>query len=378
MVQLSFSSAESAMNEILRAAAHGGVSDIHIEPEARALRVRLRKDGRLYEYGRFDGRMAEKLAVRAKVMGRMNVAETRIPQDGGAVFSDGELSYDLRISTLPSLYGETIVIRMLSGDMDFIEKRDLGMLAVQEAAFLRVLAYQSGLLLTTGPTGSGKTSTLYAALTAVNRPEVNIISIEDPIEYKIPGITQTAINEKAGLTFAAGLRSMVRQDPDILMIGEIRDRETAEIAVHAALTGHLVLSSLHTRRAAEAPLRLMDMGIPAYLLASALSLIISQRLVPALCRDCRKGNPESGWHAPGCPRCQESGRAGRTGVFEMLAVDHAVEAAIHDRKGPSVLADFLARQHQPTMAKAAQELAKMGRITEKDARLVAEEMGDGW
>lgn len=376
MVPLSFSSAESALNAILRAAARDGVSDIHIEPEAASVRVRLRKDGQLYEYGRLPAPIAEKLAVRAKVMGRMNVAETRIPQDGGAAFSDGDLSYDLRMSTLPSLYGETIVIRMLSGGMEFIEKRDLGMLAVQEAAFLRALTRQSGLLLTTGPTGSGKTSTLYAALMAVNVPSVNIISIEDPIEYKIPGITQTAINEKAGLTFAAGLRSMVRQDPDILMIGEIRDRETAEIAVHAALTGHLVLSSLHTRRAAEAPLRLMDMGIPAYLLASALSLIISQRLIPALCRDCRKENPDGTWHASGCPRCQGRGRAGRTGVFEMLAVDHAVEAAIHDRKGPSVLADFFSRQHQPTMAEAARELAKMGRITEDDARLVAEEMGE--
>lgn len=375
MVSLSFSSAERALDAILRAAARDGVSDIHIEPEAASVRVRLRKDGRLYEYGRFPAPMAEKLAVRAKVMGRMNVAETRIPQDGGAAFSDEALSYDLRISTLPSLYGETIVIRMLSGEMDFIEKRDLGMLAVQEAAFLRALTRQSGLLLTTGPTGSGKTSTLYAALMAVNVPSVNVISIEDPIEYKIPGVTQTAINEKAGLTFAAGLRSIVRQDPDILMIGEIRDRETAEIAVHAALTGHLVLSSLHTRRAAEAPLRLMDMGIPAYLLASALSLIISQRLVPALCQDCRKGNPEAEWHAPGCPRCQGSGRAGRTGVFEMLAVDGAVEAAIHDRKSPSVLAGFFTRQHQPTMAEAAREMAKMGRIAEEDARLVAEDMG---
>lgn len=371
-----FSSADIAMNEILRAAVRDGVSDVHIEPLPDSVRVRFRRDGALYEFERLDRRMAETLSVRAKVMGRMNMAEMRVPQDGGGSFSDGDDAYDLRISTLPSLYGETIVIRILSGAMDFIKERDLGMLGVQEAAFLHALTYRGGLLLTTGPTGSGKTSTLYAALMAVNRPEVNIISIEDPVEYKVPGVTQIAINEKAGLTFAAGLRSIVRQDPDILMIGEIRDRETAEIAVHAALTGHLVLSSLHTRRAVEAPIRLMDMGIPPYLLAASLSLIISQRLLRTLCVNCTEGNPTGGWHPVGCDRCRHTGYRGRIGVFELLTVDKDMAAAIHDRASSAELAKFFQKQKQPTMAEAAKDIASMGRITWEDARIVAEEMGE--
>ncbi len=371
-----FSSADIAMNEILRAAVRDGVSDVHIEPLPDSVRVRFRRDGALYEFERLDRRMAETLSVRAKVMGRMNMAEMRVPQDGGASFSDGNGTYDLRISTLPSLYGETIVIRILSSAMDCIRQRDLGMLGVQEAAFLHALKHRSGLLLTTGPTGSGKTSTLYAALMAVNQPDVNIISIEDPVEYKIPGVTQISVNEKAGLTFATGLRSVVRQDPDILMIGEIRDRETAEIAVHAALTGHLVLSSLHTRRAVEAPIRLMDMGIPPYLLAASLSLIISQRLLRTLCVNCTEGNPADGWHPVGCDLCRHTGYRGRIGVFELLTVDKEMAAAIHDRAASADLSKYFQKQKQPTMAEAAREIARMGRITEEDARVVAEEMGE--
>lgn len=180
---------------------------------------------------------------------------------------------------MPSVYGETIVIRILSGQVDFIEKNELGMLPLQKKIFRTKIGKKSGMILTTGPTGSGKTSTLYAALKLVCRPEISVISVEDPVEYRIPGITQVEVNEKAGLTFEKGLRSLVRQDPDVVMIGEIRDRETAEIAVHAALTGHLVLSTLHTNDAVSAPARLIDMGIPPYLLSASLSLIISQRLV---------------------------------------------------------------------------------------------------
>lgn len=359
-----FSSAETAMNAICQEAARAGASDIHIEPEADSVRVRLRKDGLLYEYARLQPHLADKLAVRSKVMGRMNMAENRVPQDGGALFSHGGVSYDLRISTLPSLYGETIVIRLLTPHLPFIENRTLGMLPVQDAAFTAALRAQSGLILTTGPTGSGKTSTLYAALAMVNRPEVNIISIEDPVEYKIPGITQTAVNEKAGLTFAAGLRALVRQDPDILMIGEIRDQETAEIAVHAALTGHLVLSTLHTRSAAEAPLRLMDMGIPSYLIAASLSLIISQRLLPLLCPHCKEKIPGGGGRCrpTGCPRCEGRGFSGRTGIFELLPITKKEETAIREKAPPAALQSLMKEQGQPTLAMAAREVAEMGMI----------------
>lgn len=333
-----FPSAEAALNALCADALREGASDIHIEPGAEAVRIRFRRDGRLEERGCLPSSMAESLAVRAKVMGRMNVAENRIPQDGGARFQSREGACDLRLSLLPSLYGETIVIRLLSSSLPFIEENRLGMLPVQEAAFQAALSRRSGMILTTGPTGSGKTSTLYAALKLVNQPEVSIISMEDPVEYRIPGITQVAVNEKAGLTFASGLRSLVRQDPDIIMIGEIRDRETAEIAVHSALTGHLVLSSLHTTSAAKAPLRLMDMGIPSYLLAASLSLVIAQRLL----------------------RLAEG--PGRTGVFEMLTVTE--EAASHIREGAAapVLEDDMARSGQPLLAEALQEKIRLGEV----------------
>jgi len=363
-----FPSAEAAMNEFCRLAAEEGASDIHIEPGENAVRIRFRKDGFLHEVFRLPSAMGPQLAVRSKVMGKMNVAETRIPQDGGAGFSHDGVSYDLRISTLPSVYGETIVLRLLSGRLPFIEQNRLGMLPVQESLFRRALSASGGMILTTGPTGSGKTSTLYAALKIVNRPEVSVISIEDPVEYKIPGITQINVNEKAGLTFASGLRALVRQDPDVLMVGEIRDKETAEMAVHAALTGHLVLSSLHTNKAAQAPLRLIDMGIPAYLLSASLSLIISQRLVPTLCPHCREPLPEGkGFCAKGCEYCRGTGRLGRIGIFEMLSVTPPVRDAIHDMLPFQSLEEEIKKQGQPTLAETALLHAGKGTISREAA-----------
>lgn len=278
MEEIRAGSAERVLERILTCAASEGASDIHIEPQAAFLRVRFREDGRLRERFRMPLSMLPGLSVRSKVIGHMDVGESRRPQDGSyAAAFDGK-SCDFRISILPSLYGENIVIRLLSSHVDFIEKSRLGMLPVQEEVFRKCLTRKSGMILTCGPTGSGKTSTLYAALKLVNREGLSIISVEDPVEYRLAGITQVQVNEKAGLTFGSGLRSIVRQDPDIIMIGEIRDRETAEIAVHAALTGHLVLSTLHTNHASDAPLRLMDMGIAPYLLSASLSLVMAQRL----------------------------------------------------------------------------------------------------
>ncbi len=341
-----YASAETALNEICKRAIRASASDIHLEPTEDFVRVRIRKDGALSEIMRLPAALSKNLAVRAKVLGGMNVGEMRLPQDGGARHTEDGVRYDLRISTLPSLYGETIVIRILSGRLPFIEDNRLGMLSVQEAAFQKSLRQKSGFLLTTGPTGSGKTSTLYSAMKLLNTPDINIISIEDPVEYRIDGITQVQVNEKAGLTFSGGLRALVRQDPDVIMIGEIRDRETAEIAIHAALTGHLVLSTLHTNNAVQAPLRLIDMGIPPYLLAAALSLVISQRLV-------RRKDGD-----------------GRTGIFEMLFATDAVRRLIRENASPAALADEMKTQGQPTMADAAAAKAKNGDIAEADAATI--------
>lgn len=237
--------ADVVLKKIMRQAAAERASDVHIEPGVSFVRVRFRKDGLLSDRFCLSSSMAPNLSVRVKVLGRLDVGESRLPQDGSWAEEIDGVPYDFRISVLPSMYGETIVIRILSGRVNFIEKNELGMRREQESLFRRALSKGQGLILTTGPTGSGKTSTLYAALKLLNQETVSIISIEDPVEYRLPGVTQIQVNERSGLSFARGLRSLVRQDPDIVMIGEIRDRETAEIAIHASLTGHLVLSTLH-------------------------------------------------------------------------------------------------------------------------------------
>lgn len=360
MEAFSFSSAASAMDRILAVAAEEGASDIHIEPGPDAVVIRFRKDGLLHHAFSLPVSMAASLAVRCKVMGRMDVAETRIPQDGSCPFGTSREDMDLRLSTLPSIWGETVVIRLLTSSLPFIEDNALGMLPEQESLFLRCLHRQSGLILTAGPTGSGKTSTLYAALRLLHRPEISIISVEDPVEYRIPGITQVLVNERAGLTFASGLRSLVRQDPDVIMIGEIRDRETAEIAVHAALTGHLVLSTIHTDSSAKTPLRLMDMGIPPYLLAASLSLIVSQRLAAIQCTACS---------GKGCSHCHNTGRAGRTGIFELLEINEEVRTLLHDKAAPSLLDECRQKQHQPSMKDAALLRWREGVITKEETSL---------
>ena len=260
--------AEIAMRRILQAAVSEKASDVHLEPCREFVLVRFRIDGTLTERYRLPPDMAAGLSVRAKVLGGMDVGENRIPQDGSfSEIREGK-NTDFRLSVMPSVYGETIVIRILSGQMDFIEKNELGMIPLQKKIFRTKIGKKSGMILTTGPTGSGKTSTLYAALKLVCRPEISVISVEDPVEYRIPGITQVEVNEKAGLTFEKGLRSLVRQDPDVVMIGEIRDRETAEMAVHAALTGHLVHASYERCRIGACPPdRYGHSAVPAFRVA---------------------------------------------------------------------------------------------------------------
>lgn len=374
------------LDRILREAIRLKASDIHLEPQESCLRVRFREDGVLHERYRQPLKQLEGLSVRAKVLGHMNVAESRKPQDGSWSAVINKIPYDFRISILPSMYGETIVIRVLSGEVDFIEKNTLGMLPAQEALFRKALSKKAGMILTCGPTGSGKTSTLYAALKLLNREGVSIVSVEDPVEYRISGITQIQVNELSGLTFESGLRSIVRQDPDILMIGEIRDKETAEIAVHAALTGHLVLSTLHTNHAADAPLRLMDMGIPPYLLSASLSLIMAQRLAGKVCRRCGKERilskeeiemlrlPASLAGAkvregPGCDACHE-GMAGRTGVFELISIDRRGRDILRNHFSPDLFREEMKKQGQLTMGEAAIELLKAGVIPPSEASLI--------
>lgn len=379
-------SAELALRKIMEQAMEEGASDVHIEPQASHVRVRFRKDGILSDRFHLPLKMAGGLSVRAKVIGHMDVGESRLPQDGSCSTDFRGVHYDFRLSILPSLYGETIVIRLLSNTVDFIEKNNLGMLPVQERVFRKCLARKSGMILTCGPTGSGKTSTLYAALKILNRESVSIVSVEDPVEYRIGGITQIQVNEKAGLTFGSGLRSIVRQDPDIIMIGEIRDRETAEIAVHAALTGHLVLSTLHTNHASDAPLRLMDMGIPAYLLSAALTLVMAQRLAGRLCPHCRKPHtltPEeterlglppsfagvSTYRAQGCPSCQE-GILRRIGVFEMISMGREEKEIIRHNFSTGRFREAMEKEGQPSMGEAALALMKQGIIAPEEASLI--------
>ncbi len=390
MEEMRHMSADRVLSRIMQAAVREGASDVHIEPEMDKVRVRFRKDGRLLVRFHLSTSLISGLSVRAKVLGRMNVGESRIPQDGSYTETMDGVSYDFRISILPSMYGETIVIRILSGLVDFIENNELGMLPFQKEQFHRALKKKQGLILTTGPTGSGKTSTLYAALKLLNQEDVSIISIEDPVEYRIPGITQIQVNEKAGMTFAEGLRSLVRQDPDIVMIGEIRDQETAEIAIHAALTGHLVLSTLHTNGAAAAPLRLMDMGIPPYLLAASLSLVMAQRLVRKLCPSCKEETlltedmvktyelpiscvGKKGYVPKACAECQESGYQGRTGVFELIAIGKEERELIHHHFSVDRLREQMKKRGEWTMGEAALYWMQEGLVSPEEAGQIAAE-----
>lgn len=371
---------EMAVRQILQAAMEEKASDVHISPEEDGVYVRFRKDGKLSMFGKWPLSMAQGFSVRMKVLGGMNVGETRLPQDGSFSETAGGVTWDFRISVMPTIKGETIVIRILSGAVDFIEKNHLGMTEFQRQVFEKRLLRKSGLVLTTGPTGSGKTSTLYAALKLVLAPEISAISIEDPVEYRIHGMTQVQVNEKAGLTFAKGLKALVRQDPDVVMIGEIRDRETAEIAVHAALTGHLVLSSLHTNDAVSAAARLTDMGIPPYLLAASLSLVISQRLAVKLedegkeeftigTEDIRRDFLPPAFLGK---KGYKGNEKGRTGIFEMLEIGKDEQKALHEKAGSARLSELMKQQGQKTIGEIAEERMEEGMISPGEAAILYE------
>jgi len=341
------------INALIAEAVKTRASDIHIEPYEKALSVRLRIDGVLREVLSLPPRMIPVIVSRVKVMARLDIAERRLPQDGRISIALGGKTVDVRVSTLPARFGERVVMRILDKEAARLDLDALGMPADVKERFRQALQRPNGVILVTGPTGSGKTTTLYAALTLLNDPSRNILTVEDPVEYAIDGIGQTQINPKVGLTFAAGLRAILRQDPDIVMVGEIRDVETAEIAIQASLTGHLVLSTVHTNSAVGAVTRLRDMGAEPFLLSSTIAAVLAQRLVRRLCPSCRRPyQPDAAEralmglsadadvviHAPGgCGRCSQTGFEGRVGVYELVVADETLRRLIHDNAGEQEL-----------------------------------------
>lgn len=341
------------INAMIAEAVKVKASDIHIEPYETALSVRLRVDGVLREILSLPSRMTPVLTSRVKVMARLDIAEKRVPQDGRISLALGAKTVDVRVSTLPSRFGERIVMRLLDKDEARLDLDSLGMPAATLQRFQQVLKRPNGIILVTGPTGSGKTTTLYGALNLLNDPATNILTVEDPVEYAIDGVGQTQINPKVGMTFATGLRAILRQDPDIVMVGEIRDVETAQIAIQAALTGHLVLSTVHTNSAVGAVTRLRDMGVEPFLLSSTLAGVLAQRLVRRLCPSCKEpaeATPAEKkiigaaadeavviHHPKGCGRCGHTGYEGRVGVYELVVVDDKLKGLIHDDAGERAL-----------------------------------------
>ncbi|MCG8441016.1 MAG: Flp pilus assembly complex ATPase component TadA [Caulobacterales bacterium] len=361
------------VNHIIRRAVDARASDIHIEPFEQSLRVRLRVDGVLREIDPPPGHLRAAVISRLKIMAALNIAEQRLPQDGRIQIVAAGRAIDMRVATTPTLHGEGVVLRLLDRAGLILDFDGLGFDAAAQAALEPLLARPNGVLLVTGPTGSGKTTTLYAAVSRINSPERKIVTIEDPVEYQLPGVPQIQVKSQIGLTFAHGLRSILRQDPDIIMVGEIRDRETAQIAVQAALTGHLVLATLHTNSAAAAINRLRDMGVEDYLITATLIGVVAQRLVRRLCPSCAgpedralsdrlaPGRLPDSFRAPvGCEDCRDTGYRGRTSVVEVLAVDEAVRRATLERRDQQDIEAIAVEGGMRTMRAHALETAARG------------------
>jgi general secretion pathway protein E len=339
------------LNSIIFQAVKERASDIHIEPFERELEVRFRIDGLLYRMLEPPKVVQEALVSRVKIMAGLNIAEKRLPQDGRLRVIVAGRDVDIRVSIIPTFFGERVVLRLLDKQRGVISLADIGFAPDDVRTMERLLSRTSGIILVTGPTGSGKTTTLYAALTRINSPEKNIITIEDPIEYQLKGIGQIQVNPKIDLTFANGLRSILRQDPDVIMVGEIRDMETAEIAMQASLTGHLVLSTLHTNDAATAVTRLTDMGVEPFMVASTLTAVLAQRLVRVICHNCREEYrperefpgitlPDLLYRGRGCDKCFNLGSMGRTGIYELLLIDSELCSMIIRRVPSGVIKEY--------------------------------------
>ena len=354
------------LDNLIFRAVQDGATDIHVEPEEKLVRNRFRVDG-LLRYGpHLPKELQGAVTARIKVMANLDIAENRLPQDGRISFNSGGREVDLRVSTFPTTHGENLVLRILDRSKLVLGLEQLGFAPDQLTNFKRLLMHPNGIILASGPTGSGKTTTLYSGLTYLNSEERNIMTIEDPVEYGIPGIRQSQVNVKAGLTFGAGLRSILRQDPDVIMVGEMRDEETVEIAIRAALTGHLVFSTLHTNDAAGAIPRLTDMGAAPFLVSSALILVVAQRLVRVICTNCKEEAPPDPvvirrlglqakegelkvFQGKGCDKCDQTGYRGRIGIYEMLTVTPELTPLILERADAGAIRRAARAQGMRTM-----------------------------
>jgi type IV pilus assembly protein PilB len=367
------------VNQIVAQAVERGASDIHLAPDGREVRVRFRIDGVLQDVTSVPRKMAAGVVSRIKIMAELNIAEKRLPQDGRVGLVVDGRHVDLRVVTLPSVHGEGIVMRVLDKASVVVELDKLGMADPERERFERACGQTHGAVLVTGPTGSGKSTTLYAALKMLNSPEKNIITVEDPVEYEMDGLTQVQVATKVGLTFATGLRSMVRADPDVIMVGEIRDRETAQIAVESALTGHLVLSTLHTNDAPSAITRLIEMGIEPFLVASALECVVAQRLARMLCPSCKRRTiipatvlQESGYKARveleayepvGCRRCAGSGYRGRVGLYEVMKMSPEIQTMALERQPAEAIRVVAVQQGMTRLRDDGLQKVRQGRTS---------------
>lgn len=377
------------VNLMLRQAVQERASDVHVEPFERDMRVRYRIDGVLHEISSPPKRLQAAVISRLKIMASLDIAERRLPQDGRIKTKIAGREVDIRISTIPTLYGESVVLRLLDRSAMDYTLETIGMLPDTMALMERVITIPHGMILVTGPTGSGKTTTLYAALHRAYTPEKKIITIEDPVEYQFDGINQIQVHPKIGLTFASGLRHILRHDPDVIMVGEIRDFETAEIAVHSALTGHLVFSTLHTNNAAGAVTRLLDMGVEPYLAASSVEAILAQRLVRTICPNCKEEYQESGMAAArmarnglhaqtllrgkGCDLCKNTGYKGRTGIYEFLILDDTIRAMVLERASSDAIADAAIKRGMRTLREDGWLKVKSGITTVDEVVRVTQE-----
>ncbi len=369
------------VNNLIMEAYRRNASDIHIEPEANYTRVRLRIDGDLIQYTSFENEMHTLISTRIKIISGLNIAEKRIPQDGSFQFTNEYKKIDIRVSTLPTPYGENIVMRLLGADQNIeYSLQGLGLSPSTLEIIEKAIKAPHGIILVTGPTGSGKTTTLYSILAKLAVSTVAIKTVEDPIERKFEGITQVQVNQKTGLTFAAGLRSILRQDPDIIMIGEIRDGETAEIAIRAAITGHLVLSTIHTNDALSSVVRLVDMGIEPFKVGSSLVCAISQRLIKKLCVHCKTAHPittseqrllkaeiETVYHAQGCDKCNNTGFSGRLAAFEIVLIDHHLEELISKNAPMEVMRSYAEEKKMQMLRDEVVRFVSQGQTTVDEA-----------
>lgn len=376
------------INAVLSEAVKENASDIHIETFEKRLLIRFRLDGVLREAVQPKRELAPLLVSRIKVMAKLDIAEKRVPQDGRISLKVGGREIDVRVSTMPSNNGERVVLRLLDKQAGRLNLNSLGMPKERKQQFNRLLNMPNGIILVTGPTGSGKSTSLYAGLSEINNSTRNILTVEDPIEYNLEGIGQTQVNTKADMTFARGLRAMLRQDPDVVMVGEIRDKETAEIAVQASLTGHLVLSTLHTNSAVGAITRLRDMGIEPFLMSSSLIGVMAQRLVRTLCDSCKQPNQPSilekeflgevldentQIYSPvGCPECNYLGYKGRRGIYELVTIDEKIKGLIHDEASENALLETI-REHTPSLRDDGRRLILNGITTVEEVLRVTHE-----